>query len=222
MKIKKVLIAEDQESANLSVQVTLKELDVASADYVYYCDDALVRIQKALTDSQPYDLLITDLSFEADHREQAIKDGQTLIAAARKAQPDLGVLVFSVERRVAIVETLYNTLQIDGYVRKARNDAKDLAAAIERIRRNERYTPWWYVEHLKHREANLFEPVDMAIITLLAQGIRQKEMSEHLKQLNIRRTGLSKIEKRLKRMREALGFANNEQLVAHCKDRGIV
>ena len=46
MRIEKVLIAEDHESANLSVQKTLEELSIADLHYVYYCDDALLKIQR--------------------------------------------------------------------------------------------------------------------------------------------------------------------------------
>ena len=64
--IKKVLIAEDHESANISVQKTLDEMGILDPDYVYYCDDALVRVQKAMEAGEPYDLLITDLYFDTE------------------------------------------------------------------------------------------------------------------------------------------------------------
>src|SRR5258708_24293087 len=95
--IKKVLIAEDHESSNISVQKTLEEMGIGDPDYVYYCDDALVRIQKAKEGGEPYDLLITDLYFDADHRPQKIGGGAVLINAVREVQPELRVLVFSAE-----------------------------------------------------------------------------------------------------------------------------
>lgn len=59
----KILIAEDHESSNFSVQKILEELQVPDVDHVYYCDDAFSHLKKSL-DSKPYELLITDLSFE--------------------------------------------------------------------------------------------------------------------------------------------------------------
>ena len=93
--IKKVLIAEDQESANISVQKTLEQLGIIEIDYVFYCDDALLRITRAARAGNSYDLLITDLSFEEDDQKQNIPTGTELILAARAVQPDLKVLVFS-------------------------------------------------------------------------------------------------------------------------------
>ena len=100
---KKVLIAEDHESVSISVQKTLLDLNIPHdiKNNVYYCDDALNRIRKALREQQPYDLLITDLSFDEDLSQQ-ISSGAELIKAARLIQPDLKVLIFSIENRAAM------------------------------------------------------------------------------------------------------------------------
>jgi hypothetical protein len=80
----------------------------------------------------------------------------------------------------------------------------------------------WYIEHLKHKNAYVFEPVDIAIIELLAKGIRQNKMPHHLEQKKIEPSGLSSIEKRLNHIRESYGFTNNEQLISYCKEFGII
>lgn len=220
--LKKILIAEDHESANLSVQSTLKEAGIPEPDYAFYCDDALAKIKKGKEAGEPYDLLITDLYFDEDHRKQQIIGGGALIDAARKLQPDLKVLVFSAEHKVTIVDTLFKTHEIDGYVRKARNDARDLKTAIDQIDKGQRYLPWWFVNQMKSKNIYEFTQWDIAVITLLAQGTRQKEMSDRLRQNDIHPAGLSSIEKGLKQIREELKFSSNEQLVAYCKDMGIV
>ena len=91
--IDKVIIAEDQESSNLSIQKTMEELHIRQSDYVFYCDDALNRIKMAKKAELPYDVLITDLYFEDDGRSQKIADGFQLIRAAREVQPDIMILV---------------------------------------------------------------------------------------------------------------------------------
>ncbi|RYY51916.1 MAG: response regulator [Chitinophagaceae bacterium] len=80
--IRKVLIAEDHQSANISIQRTLEQMDVRDIDYVYYCDDALSKIKTQQKNGKSYDLLITDLSFEQDYRAVRISGGAALIAAA--------------------------------------------------------------------------------------------------------------------------------------------
>jgi len=220
--IKKVLIAEDYQSASISVQKTLEELGISDPDHVYYCDDALVRIQMAKALGEPYDLLITDLSFDADHRSQTIETGAALIDAVRIAQPELRVLVFSVESKISIIETLYTEANIDGYVRKGRHDTNELKAAIGKIGENERYFPLWYIHACRQQNVHDFTSYDITIISLMAQGLKQKEISSQLKHNKVKAAGLSSIEKRLKEIRQALNFSSNHQLVAYCKDMGIV
>ena len=44
---KKVLVAEDLDTISLTVVHALKELGVADARYVKYCDDAYIKIKRA-------------------------------------------------------------------------------------------------------------------------------------------------------------------------------
>lgn len=220
--IKKVLIAEDHESANISVQKTLEELGMAQTDYVYYCDDALARIQKGVQDDQSYDLLITDLYFEEDARAQKISSGLLLIPAVRQVQPDLKIIVFSAENKPSVIETLFEQSDIDGYVRKARNDAKELKAAIETVAKNQPYFPRHLTQRIRQKNVYDFTEYDITIISLLANGMRQKDIPAYLLENQITPSGLSSIEKRLNYIKEALEFTKNEQLIAFCKDMGII
>lgn len=218
----KVLIAEDHESANISVRKTLEELAIVNIAYAYYCDDALNKIVQAVNAKSSFDLLITDLHFEPDGYKQVLSGGMELITAAREVQPDLKVLIFSAENRSTIIDQLYNKYDIDGFVRKARNDARELKEAINEITRHRRYFPRHIRQLIDKKNTYSFSEFDITIITLLAQGMLQKDIPAHLQRNGIKPSGLSSIEKRLNQMKDALGFTKNEQLVAHCKDLGAI
>lgn len=218
---KKVLIAEDHESANISVRKILEELRIQSR-YVYYCDDALLQLKKALLDRDPYDLLITDLFFEDDGSPQNLQGGEALIAAARKVQANLKILVFSAEHRPAIIGGLFHDLGINGYVRKARRDSEELKHAVESIYGGKLHFPSHLRQAVKQKNSHEFSDFDVTIISLLSQGMRQKDIPAYLQQEKIKPSGLSSIEKRLNLMKETLNFSKNEQLVAYCKDMGII
>lgn len=218
--IRKVLITEDHEGVSSSVRKTLEELCIEQIDYVSYYNDALMNIQTARLLNHSYDVLITDLYPEND--QQQISDGRGLIAAARTEQPDLKVLVFSTESNTAIIEMLFNELEIDGYVRKARGDARELKKALEHIKAHQRYYPPYLLRQVKQSASYVFTPFDITIISLMTQGKRQQEIADHLKENNMHPSSLSSIEKRLILMKEALNFFTNEQLIAHCVKAGIV
>jgi len=217
-----VLIAEDHESASISVRKTLEDLDIRHCDYIYYCDDALSRIRNGLKAQRPFDLLITDLSFEEDDRKQQLTDGAALIAAARQLQPGLKVLVFSAEHRAAVIEGLFSGLDINGYVRKARRDAQELKSAIEAIYKNKKHYPVHLRQTIQQKNAYEFTDFDITIITLLSNGMHQKDIPAYLAKNEIKPSSLSSLEKRLNLIKEAYEFSKNEQLVAFCKDMGII
>ncbi|PUZ29363.1 response regulator [Chitinophaga parva] len=216
--IKRILIAEDHESANVSVQKTVEALQISQADHAFYCDDALAKIKLALQKNDPYDLLITDLWFEKDEKIQKIADGMQLIAAAREIQPALKIIVFSADNLAATIETLHNKLEVDGYVRKARNDAKELILAIESVSKNQRHFP----KQAHQRKTHDFTEYDITVITLLAKGIHQKDIPTYLRENDIPPFSLSSLEKRLNHIKDLFDFSKNEQLVAFCKDMGII
>lgn len=219
---KKILIAEDHESINISVQKTLEDLNIPKVDYVYYCDDAIGKIQKALREEQPYDLLITDLYYEEDHHTQHLKDGKELIEKARTLQPDLKVIVFSAERKTGVIDNLFSEYHINGYVQKARNDSKDLKKAIASVYIGEDYISFDLKQDMKKFNNYEFSTYDIVIVSLLSKGVLQKNIPAHLEEKSIRPSSLSSVEKRLNSLKEDLSVNSNEQLVAFCKDLGII
>lgn len=220
----KVLIAEDHETINYSIQKTLEQLGIPhhNKNYVYYCDDAINRIKKALIEKEPYQLLITDLSFEEDLTDQEITTGKALIKKAKELQPNLKVLVFSIENRVSVAQELFNDLNIDAYVPKARRDAQDLKTAIETVYNGRKHLSPHLKKDTDKEKNHDFTPFDIAIISLLAKGILQKEIPFHLEQKKIKPSGLSSVEKRLSLIKTELDIYSNEQLIAYCKDKKII
>ncbi|MEJ0104200.1 MAG: response regulator [Bacteroidota bacterium] len=214
--IDKIIIAEDHESSNLSVEKTIENLHISKSDHVFYCDDALSKIQLAKQKDEPYDLLITDLYFDDDGAVQKIANGFDLIRSVRTIQPDIMILVFSAEGRPAVIDELYKKYEIDGYVRKARNDVKELKLAFGALLKGQQYYPRALTQFVKYSNTYEFTEFDISIIRLIVEGHSQKEIANQLKR------SLSTIEKSLKKIRDEFGFSKNEQLVLFCKEAGIL
>ena len=95
-----------------------------------YCDDAFLKIRKAIHGNEPYDLLISDLSFKTDHREVKIACGDELVQKVRELQPDIKIIAYSVEDKSYRIKSLFDNAEIDGFVLKGRNSIEELKKAI--------------------------------------------------------------------------------------------
>lgn len=223
MALSTALIVEDHQNANDWLQQNLKARDFEVVKHAYYCDDALLAIKNAIAEGQPFDLLVTDLSFVEDpHRKQRIENGADLIVAARMLQPELKVLVFSAETQPVIIDGLFQNMHINGFILKGRRDTEHLNEALDMLNKRMRYIPAEFKQMVRSRNAHDFTDFDIAIISRIAEGKKQKEITAYLHEQGFKASSLSSIEKRLNTIREALGFTNNAQLIAYCKDYKVI
>ena len=218
----KVLISEDHESSNYSVQIVLEQLKISNVDHVYYCDDAMSRLKRSSQENKPFELLITDLSFCEDGQQQAITNGRELIQQAKTLQPLLRILVFSAESNPAVIRNLFEQLSIDGYVCKGRNDANDLTTAISMIASHKKYVPMQFRTAVQEKNSYDFDDFDTMIISQLAMGTKLKAIPAYLEKQGSKASSLSSVEKRLNLIKEAFAFQTNTQLIAYCKDKKII
>ena len=222
MQFEKILVVEDQDMANLSLRITLENLSLPHPLHSYHIEHAVTLLTKALSDENPYDLLITDLYFEDEATAKQLPDGMELIKKAKALQPELKVLVFSSESKIVVIRRLYEEFGIDGFIRKARGDAKDLQEALGQLADNRRYYPRDYRSLAAQHNQHHFTDRDKAIVRLLNEGYSQKEIADWLESNDMPPFGLSSVEKRLKLMRTAMDFTKNQQLIGFCKDLGMI
>ncbi|MDQ8003375.1 MAG: response regulator [Pedobacter sp.] len=220
--LEKVLVAEDHQNSSKAVTKIIEELAIPLCHYVYYCDDAFTRLKNELNSGRPYDLLVTDISFIEDHRTQQLKSGVELIIAAREIQPQLKVIIFSGEDRTAKIQSYFKDLKVDGYVQKGRTDAIELEKAVEAVAKGQVYMPPGIREKINPSHSHQFTNYDVTVLSLLAEGKKLQEIPDLLVKLNISPSGKSSMEKRLNHIKTVLDFNKNEQLIAFCKDMGII
>lgn len=214
----KVLIAEDYESSNISVKNSLDELKVEDIHQVYYCDDAISKAKRSMLDGEPFQLLITDLSFEEDYREQNIKTGKDLIKEIKKIIPDIKIIVFSIERKPSLIKELFDNYYIDGYVAKGRGDAHEIKKAVKTVFENAQYYPSVF----KKNHVIEISPIEYQILKSLSKGIIQKNIPAYLQEKNIKPNSLSSVEKTLSSLKESFSANSNEHLISITKDLGII
>ncbi|RDI58088.1 DNA-binding transcriptional response regulator [Flavobacterium glaciei] len=219
----KVLIAEDLDSISIAVVKALEEVSILEIHHAKYCDDAFLKIKKALHDNQPYDLLISDLSFKPDHRENKLNSGEELIEAVKKVQPNIKTIVFSIEDKSFRIKSLFNNLGINAYVCKGRDSIPELKKSIQHLYNNEEIKPSAEISHAL-RDKSLFEieSYDISLLKSLSKGLTLEEISSEFKDSGIIPNGSSSLEKRINKLKIYFKANNNVHLIAITKDLGLV
>lgn len=220
---KKVLIADDIDFNDVGASLTLKKLGVPEIAYAKYCDDALLKIKKAYLDGNPFELLISDLSFKGDYQLNKLNSGEELIAAAKLLDPNLKIIVFSIEDRAHRIQLLFEKLQVNGYVLKGRNTLYDLHTSIEKAFNNqpENISPE-LLHAFQDKATSEINNYDVVLIKYLSLGNSQEQLETVFKQNGISPNGKSSIEKHINKLKIYFKANNTVHLVAIAKDLGII
>lgn len=218
----KVLIADDLVSINTGVHSILSPLGISHIDRVNYCDDAWLKILAAQKNNQPYELLITDLSFKTDHREQKIKSGDALAIQVKATYPDLKIIVYTIEEKPQIVRNLIQKHHINGYVCKGRQGLQQLTEAVEDVYNEKTYVSPQLVSALHTKSVLEIDDYDIELLKQLANGLVQDEIADYFREHHIKPASLSAIEKRLGILRSQFDAKNVTQLIAKAKDLGLI
>lgn len=219
---KKVLLAEDFQGENHGIVETLREkLRIEELQEELYCDKALTRLKVALKNNAPYELLITDLLFEADYTDRKLTSGIELIKASRVLQPNLKVIVNSMEDNPAKINTLFKEQKINAYVCKGRHGLTELVNAVQEVYHNRTFVSPQISLNVTD---NVFEldGFDMMILKDLADGLTKKEISKKLKQQNVTPNSESTIDKKVSKLFDEFGAKNTHHLIAKLVREGKI
>ncbi|MAT89341.1 MAG: response regulator [Flavobacteriaceae bacterium] len=219
---KKVLVAEDLGSINEGIQATLRNLSIPEIAYASYCDEAYLKVKKATLQQAPFELLITDLSFKPDYRNNHLASGKELASILAAEHPEVPIIIFSVDDRVDVARALTKLTTVKGYVCKGRKGLLDLTAAIKEVSRGNSF----YSEPIANgfsKDSNFeITDFDVTLLDQLSKGYQQEDISYFLKEQNIRPSSLSTVEKRLSKLKDHFNAKNSTQLVALAKDMGLI
>src|SRR5690606_2102575 len=210
----KVLVVEDfQDTKSGIVDMLRGELKISEIQEELYCDQAHNRLKVAQAQGEPFELLITDLMFKEDHVKQRLTSGPELIRAAREIQPDLRIIVNSMEDHPTRINALFKEEQINAYVCKGRQGLTELIKAIGEVYHNRTFVSPQICLNVSDNVFELDE-FDITILRDLAAGHTKKEISERLKERNIVPNSESTIDKRIGKLFDEFRVRNTNQLLA--------
>ncbi|MFY0631188.1 MAG: response regulator transcription factor [Flavobacteriaceae bacterium] len=218
----KVLIVDDHAMINDGISSNLSKIGVTNVHTSLYCDDAYLKIKRAMIDSRPFDLVITDLEFKKDHRKRDLSSGESLIKKLRIEYPELSIIVFSQEDHFQKVRTLMNDCGADAYVWKGRDGNKELLKAIEVVNEGEQFLSKKVERALQEKVNTEISDYDIELVKLLSSGMSQTEISHHFKSQDIIPSSVSSVEKRLNRLKDDFLANNATHLVSIFKDQKLI
>lgn len=219
----KVLIVDDIDFNDVAAVKVLEDLGIPNIDCAKYCDDALLKLKRSYFDNAPFDLLITDLSFKADHRTNVLTSGEALIEAVKELFPEIKIIAFSIEDKSYRIKSLFEHFGINGFVLKGRHTMQELRKAIVAVAESD--TPYLPVElhHIwQDKVVNEIDDYDIKLLEYLSKGVSQEAMEAVLKQAGITPNSKSTIEKRINKLKIYFKALNTTHLVVITKDLGLI
>lgn len=213
MIFNKVLVAEDTDCIKEGLLSKLKSIGIMTIDHSQSCDGAMLKIKKGLQDNKPFQLLICDLSFEADRPNPKIYKGETLISEVKRIQPSIKIIVFSVKNQQHIIKQLVEDIKVDGYVCKGLNGLKELHKAIEAIEQGNNYLCPIAATSIKQKNVFQLDDYEKKLLLLVAKGYKQDDISEYFKSKNITPNSRRSIEDRLSKLRDNFNATTTSQLI---------
>lgn len=221
--VKKVLVVDDHESINRGVVQFLRSIDISKVESAKHCDEAYLKIEKASKlDRDPFDLVIMDLYFKSNYQSSQLKSGQELIERLYLANPELPVIVYSVEDNSYKVRTLMKYWGVKAYVVKSRTSEYELSVAIESVISHKNYLSPSISKVSRIISNDDVSPREKEIMKCLSRGMTYQEISLYLKKYNIKPSSVSSIEKCMIRMKDQFNAKTPLQLMAIFKDKKLI
>ncbi len=221
--IKKVLIAEDIDSINTGIITIVNEKFNFVIEHANSCDQAYLKFKKAIQDQNPYDLVISDMSFKTDgFLTPKLKNGAELIKALKEIKQSIKTIVYTIEDKPSFLNKLKEELGVNGVVLKGTKSLNELCHAIEQISNNTDYFSPEVLQLIKANSTVKIEAYDIILLDMLANGFTQQDISKRFKEEAIKPSSVSAIEKRIGDLKNAFKANNSIHLVSIAKDMCII
>ncbi len=187
------------------------------------CDEAFEHLSEAV-DSNPFDILFTDLSFENTDEDTLIDGGESLIRKVRAEGIPLKIGVITGHTETNRVFNVITNLNPDAYILKNQCTKDELTFAIQQMKRS---IPFYSHEiHQKIMKRNVVQiQMDDVAIQILKQLPKQSKiinLEGMIKKADGKFMKIRAIENKLANLRIDLNAKNNTDLVLKAKELGII
>lgn len=219
----RILIVDDHQLVIQGILCSLKDVGDFDVVATNNCDEAFELIKKH-QNTNPFQLLFTDLSFDNTSETTNLDGGEELIKAIKNNDFDIKIGVITGHTETNRVYNVISNLNPNAYLLKSKCDAREIGFAIQRMLANDYYYTHEIHQKIMRRNIVQIQMDDVAIQIL-------KELPNHPKIANLEglvtkgdgtAIKLRSIETKLGNLRTDLNANNNTDLILKAKELGII
>lgn len=182
----------------------------------YNCKTAFEIIKDA---TQSFDMFFLDLNLPA-YPEQQIKSGEDLAYLVKECHPESKIIMLTSHSESFLLYNIVRRIQPNAFLVKSDFGGEELLDAFYAVLNGQTYhseTVKESINELLCREEYL-DSYNRRIITLLAQGVKTKNLPEHLN------LSMSAVEKRKSQIKDyfCIEKGNDEDIVREARKLGFV
>ncbi len=210
------MIIEGYQNTLLATKTEDQELviDIAST-----CDMANELMLASVKHQNPYDILFVDIKLPPS-KDGAITSGEDLAMIARKILPNAKVIILTMFNESYRIHNILKAINPDGFLIKSDLTSNELAKAFQSILINPPYyssTVNGFVRQAITSDIYV-DDKNRKILHLLSQGVKTKNLAEHLN------LSLSAVEKRKKQLKDIFKIQDgqDESLISEAKKKGFI
>lgn len=215
----KILIVDDHPAmiegykSILSLKYPIEQWSITEA---YTCESAFSHIT---SENALFDLVFLDLALPP-YPQEKIYSGEDLAKLIRKVCHDTKLIMLTSHTEGFILYNLIKKIRPEGVLVKSDFKSDEFLQAFEAILNGDTYYSQSAKKSIKEVGVNNSEldTYDRRIISLLAKGIKTKNLPEHIG------ISLSAIDKRKAQIKDFFGIqkGNDEDILREAKERGLI
>lgn len=209
------LIIEGYQNTLLSVKKYSQNFDI---DIANDCDSALELIKKALR-TLPYDICFVDIRIPPS-ADGKITSGEDLSKHIRQVMPNAKIIILTMHNESYRIHNILKTINPEGLLIKSDLTSNELANAFLSILESPPYYSTTVNTYLRKTVTSdiVLDDKNRKILHLLSQGVKTKNLSEHLG------LSLSAVEKRKKQLKLLFSVEDGEDetLLNEARNKGFL
>lgn len=190
------------------------EIDIANN-----CDEAVYYMDKSIKTARPYDVLFVDISLPSS-KDGSMNSGEDLAVHARTILPKAKIVILTMFNESYRIHNIIQTIDPDGFLIKSDLTSSELASAFQAVLSNPPFYSGTVNSYLKKTITSdiYVDEKNRKILHLLSQGVKTKNLAEHLD------LSLSAVEKRKKQLKSlfVVEDGEDETLINEARKKGFI